>query len=184
MANRSQVYTTDAYRTRFPVWRSADHRSGIIVDAASGDLTPEAIYKTVNSARTLVWDALGFLDVLDIDQQTLKAEVAALRQQVSDLKQELSAARTDFAAVQQTLTTLTSFFGVIIPDWVSREEVENGDDMGIVRPSAASLGLIVNYIIDQMRPGYDHEQVVSIDPPAGTLVARGSTVNVTINLEG
>ena len=191
MSNRSQVYTKPAYNARFESLRSANNRSGIIVDAASGDLTPEAIYITVASVRLLVWEALGFLDVLDIEQQAIKGEILALRQQVTDLKQdlsgirqELSAVRTDFASLQQSFVTISNFLGVTIPNWTTKEEVENGDEMGVAYLGAAALGLTVNYIFDQRRPGYDHEQVISIDPPAGTLVARGSTITVTINLEG
>jgi hypothetical protein len=85
--------------------------------------------------------------------------------------------------VQLMHTTLR--LGVRIPEWLTKEEVERGDEMGgMERPSAEELGLIVMFGILQREPGFEHEQVVSISPPAGTLVRPGSTVTVTINLEG
>jgi len=74
--------------------------------------------------------------------------------------------------------------GVIIPAWLNREEVLNGDDMGLVRPSAEQLGLTVEFEIAQARPGFGHEGVIQITPPAGTIVQPGSTITVLINLEG
>ncbi len=79
---------------------------------------------------------------------------------------------------------LVDFLGVSIPAWINKEEVENGDDMGISRPSAASLELTVDFQFERQVAGFGHEEVISIDPPPGTLVKRGSSVTVTLNLEG
>jgi hypothetical protein len=65
---------------------------------------------------------------------------------------------------------------VEIPAWETQEEVEHGDEMGMVHASAASLGLAVEYSFAQDLPGHGHGEVLSIDPPAGSLVATGSTV--------
>ncbi|MGE7920608.1 PASTA domain-containing protein [Viridibacillus sp. NPDC093762] len=73
---------------------------------------------------------------------------------------------------------------VIIPDWWNEEEVCNGDDMGILRPSAEELGLTVEIIAIQNDPSFDHGEVVHITPPAGTIIKRGSTVTVSINYLG
>ena len=73
---------------------------------------------------------------------------------------------------------------VIVPPWRTKTEVEEGDDMGLSTPPAADLGLTVEYVIDQRNPNFDHEDVISTVPPPGTPVKRGSTVVVTINLEG
>ena len=62
--------------------------------------------------------------------------------------------------------------------------MENGDDMGVAVRSAADLELLVDFVILQREPGFGHEDVVSIEPPAGTLVVKGSRVKVTLNLEG
>lgn len=71
---------------------------------------------------------------------------------------------------------------VTVPAWTTKEEVEQGDDMGAVIFSADSLGLRATMIFDQERPGFFNEQVISITPPAGSVVAAGSTVTVLINL--
>jgi hypothetical protein len=85
--------------------------------------------------------------------------------------------------VQLMHTTLR--LGVRIPEWLTKEEVEGGDEMGgMTRPSAEELGLVVTFMVLQREPGFEHGQVVSISPPAGTLVRPGGTVTVTINLEG
>jgi hypothetical protein len=73
---------------------------------------------------------------------------------------------------------------VVIPEWRTRTEVESGDDMGMVSPPASELGLTVEFEIDQRNPDFSHEDVISITPPAGTMVKRGSTVTIRINLEG
>ena len=84
--------------------------------------------------------------------------------------------------VQVMHTTLR--LGVTIPPWLTKEEVEHGDDMGIARPSAAQLGLIATFAFVRQQPGFGHEQVFAIDPPGGTFVQRGASVAVTINLQG
>lgn len=73
---------------------------------------------------------------------------------------------------------------VQIPPWATKTEVLEGDDMGMAVFSAEFLGLVVEFVYDQRAPGYDHEQVMSITPSAGTTVPAGSTVVVTVNLEG
>ena len=73
---------------------------------------------------------------------------------------------------------------VVIPPWRTKTEVEEGDEMGMSTLSAEQLGLVVQYEIDQRNPNFAHEEVISIKPPDGTVVMPGTTVVVTINLEG
>ena len=73
---------------------------------------------------------------------------------------------------------------VVIPPWRTKTEVEEGDDMGMSTLSAEQLGLVVQYDIDQRNPNFEHEEVISIKPPDGTVVMPGTTVVVKINLEG
>ena len=82
-----------------------------------------------------------------------------------------------------TLESLVGFFGVVVPDWRTRTEVEEGDEMGMVVQSAGALGLAIEYQVWQDEPGYEDGEVVSITPPPGTLVQKGSTVIVVINLQ-
>lgn len=86
---------------------------------------------------------------------------------------------------EQTIAALIQLVGAVtVPAWRTKREVEEGDDMGLVSPSAAELGLVVEYEIDQRNPHFGHEDVISITPPAGTPVRPGTTIRVRINLEG
>jgi len=88
-------------------------------------------------------------------------------------------------ALEKTVESLVRLAGaVVIPRWRTKTEVEQGDDMGVSAPSAEQLGLVVEYEIEQLNPNYAHEEVISITPPAGTLVMRGTAVVVRINLQG
>ena len=89
------------------------------------------------------------------------------------------------ARLQTSVAQLAEIAGAVaIPEWRTKTEVEEGDDMGVVSPSAEELGLVIEFQIDQRNPNFQHEDVISITPPAGTFVRRGSTVIVAINLEG
>jgi len=93
-----------------------------------------------------------------------------------------------YLRIQELENTVSALVGLVeavfIPSWRTKTEVEEGDDMGMSTPPAADLGLTVEYAFDQRNPNFGHEDVVSIAPPPGTPVKRGSTVVVTINLEG
>ncbi len=97
----------------------------------------------------------------------------------------IEALQSRVATLEQTVMQLIAMLGaVVIPAWRTKTEVEEGDDMGIASPSAEELGLVIEFQIDQRNPNFQHEDVISITPPAGTLVPRGSTVVVEVNLEG
>ena len=77
----------------------------------------------------------------------------------------------------------------MIPPWKNKTEVEQGNNEtalggGPETLSAEALGLIIDFEADRQVPGFAHEDVVSIEPAAGKAVKRGSTVTVTLNLEG
>jgi hypothetical protein len=71
-----------------------------------------------------------------------------------------------------------------VPAWLTLKEVQEGDEMGISHPSANEFGLKTEIISLQHEPGFGHGDVVSIDPIAGTFVARGRVVRVSVNFEG
>lgn len=103
----------------------------------------------------------------------------------SYLQGDLHHASVRIAALEKSVEALLALAGaVVVPAWKTRTEILEGDEMGVVYGSAEQLGLTVEYVIDQRHPGYDHEQVISIDPQPGEVVLRGSTVVVTLNLEG
>ncbi len=73
---------------------------------------------------------------------------------------------------------------VIVPAWANKLEVDQGDDMGMTVFPANELGLIVVYDTARHEPGFDHEQVISLNPPAGSVVPAGTVVTVLLNLLG
>jgi hypothetical protein len=108
-----------------------------------------------------------------------------LQATVAGLSVENGSAAARLATLERTVEGLVQLVGAaVIPDWRSKTEIDEGDDMGIVSPSAESLGLVVQYEIDQANPNFSHEEVISITPSPGTLVLRGSTVVVRMNLMG
>lgn len=115
----------------------------------------------------------------------LGAAVASLQAVVRALQVDVGMAGPRLDALERTVDGIVQLVGAaVIPRWRTKTEVEEGDDMGMATKSAAELGLVVEYEIDQLNPNFDHEEVISITPSAGTLVLRGSTVVVRINLEG
>ena len=115
----------------------------------------------------------------------LGATVAGLQATIRALQNDVGTTGPRLDALERTVEDLVGLAGAaVIPPWRTKKEVEEGDDMGIVIRSAADLGLVVEYEIDQRNPNFDHEDVISITPSPGTLVLRGTTVVVRINLEG
>jgi len=118
----------------------------------------------------------------------LKVAGTALSATIADLKSSLASLQGTIARMQTleiSIASLVQLVGaVVIPPWRTKTEVDEGDDMGLSTQSAEQLGLVVQYQIDQLNPNFDHEEVISITPPAGTVVMPGTTVVVTINLEG
>jgi hypothetical protein len=112
--------------------------------------------------------------------------IADLRDDVANLRREVN--RFDEARVgrlEDSLRSLAALLGAsIVPPWQTREEVERGDDMGVLYQSADDLELRVEWLVWQAEPGFEDGQVVGIEPPPGTALRRGSTVRVTINLLG
>jgi hypothetical protein len=113
------------------------------------------------------------------------ATVASLQSALASIQAASGAMGARLDTLERTVASLVELVGaVVIPAWRTKTEVEQGDDMGMWAPSAEQLGLTVEYEIDQRNPNFGHEDVISITPPAGTAVMRGSTIVVRINLEG
>ena len=155
---------------------------GIVHDAA-GDVRNWVTSNGVTAALRDLKTVLAYLDVADTAGDTRHTEAIDLLASINNAVTNLVAT---IEAQSRQLDQLTSLLGVVIPQWSTRPEVEEGDEMGlnVNPPSAAHLGLVVEYIIHQVEPGYEHEQVMWTEPPAGTLVLRGSTVQVHLNLLG
>lgn len=87
--------------------------------------------------------------------------------------------------LEKTVEALLRVGGaVVVPAWTTQTEILEGDEMGMVYQSAEDLGLTIEYVIHQQNPNFEHEQVISIEPEPGTVVMRGTTIVVTLNLEG
>jgi hypothetical protein len=131
--------------------------------------------------RSEVYTALAYLDVADIQSAQRHNEVVDRLAEVTAAVDSLKAAVDEQSRLLQQVA---GFLGVSVPAWLNLTEVNEGDDMGLVRPSAAQLGLTVEIIPLQLEPGFGHEDVVSIDPAPGTFVARGTLVHVRVNFQG
>ena len=171
--------------------RASDRISGLVVNPDTGDMTVEVVFQRTSTLFVNTQKILAYCDVMDLAQEAAGTQiasvdyrVAALDQRIAGLEQNLTETKAEVAALRSSIDSLISFLAVVVPAWINKKEVENGDDMGIARQSAASLNLVVNFEFDRQRPGFGHEDVISIDPPAGTVVAKGSTVTVTLNLRG
>ena len=118
---------------------------------------------------------------LNVAGTALKATITSLQSAIASLQ-----GTTDrVATLEKSVASIIQILGaVVIPPWRTKTEVEQGDDMGMSTQSAEQLGLVVQFEIDQRNPNFDHEEVISIKPPEGSVVMPGTTVVVRINLEG
>lgn len=150
----------------------------------NGDLKVYVAHGQARSANRDVYVALAYLDIIDTKVDTASESVEVLRAQVDALRQDIVNLQAANALMAANLEKVINLLGVVVPNWQTKEEIEEGDDMGLVNLSASELGLNVVFSFIQRAPGFAHEQVISISPPAGSLVARGASVAVEINLEG
>jgi hypothetical protein len=157
--------------------------AGIIHDA-DGDIKDYVVFQAARSAWRETYTALAYLDLIDQNVLSAADQLNELGQKQETLAQAVQQLSSRIDQVGLNLERLMNFMGSVVPAWQTKEEVENGDDMGLVTMSAAQLGLNVVYESVRQAAGFQHEDVVSISPSAGTLVQRGSTVTVVLNLEG
>jgi len=163
--------------------QAIDPSAGILHEA-DGDLkTWVSVGLGIKGLKDL-YTALAYLDIADGKADALADGQNGLRLKIDALSGKLDGLAAKVDGLSTDIDRLTNFLGVVIPPWRTRTEVENGDDMGVAVRSAADLDLLVDFVILQREPGFGHEDVVSIEPPAGTLVVKGSRVKVTLNLEG
>ncbi len=166
---------------------AADNIQGLFL-TPEGDLRTWLIASYVQDSHKDLVTALAYLDVADraaADRGTREAQQnAVLNAELTDLRNEVRELRDSVQASAKLVQALVNSLGVIVPAWHTRKEIEEGDDMGLVLPSAKSLGLVIDIIALQREPGFEHEEIVSMAPEAGTLVARGSTIHVTMNFKG
>jgi hypothetical protein len=161
---------------------ASPHRRALVHDFQDG-LTLN--YASDYPGGVTVAGNLAVTGDLKLAGMTVGATLASLQSALASIQGATSVMEDRLDTLERTVASLVELIGaVIIPAWRTRTEVEQGDDMGMWAPSAEQLGLTVEYEIDQRNPSFAHEDVISITPPAGTVVRRGSTVVVRINLEG
>jgi hypothetical protein len=165
------------------------HRRALVHDAQDG-LTinfagdyPGGVTVTGNLAVTGDLNLAG--TALSGTIASLQSAIASLQTALASIETAIEGTGRRLDTLERTVASLVELVGAaVIPPWRTRTEVNEGDDMGILYQSADQLGLVIEYEIDQLNPNFGHEEVISIAPPPGTVVMRGSTVVVRINLEG
>ena len=146
--------------------------SGLLHDA-EGDVRKFVVYGAVRRASRDVYTGLAYLDLIDLNVVVLQDRIDQLALQQQQLVASVAALQASCATIAASLEQVMKLLGTVIPAWIDKEEVESGDDMGMVRPSAAELGLTVVFETVRQAAGFGHHDVVSISPSAGTLVAQG-----------
>jgi hypothetical protein len=161
---------------------SPPHRRALVHDFQDG--------LTINFAGdypggVTVTGNLAVTGELKLAGTAIGATLAGLQAALTSIQATLGASGRRLDLVETTVASLVELMGaVVIPPWRTKTEIEQGDDMGILFQPAEQLGLVIQFEIDQLNPNFGHEDVISMTPPAGTVVMRGSTVVVRINLEG
>jgi len=176
MPRISQKFPPERRNSIFQPLDANEPLKGFTHNPATGDLTDATVFHSVAFLSAFLWDALGFLDIID-QQQTEAAQratnhdvqIAALRQDVKELKALLA----PVAQIAQSL-------GVTVPDWRTRDDVDNGRPDIVDIPSAKQAGLLVTFDVVQDQ-NFPQRAIIRIEPETGTFVARGSEVVVTVN---
>jgi hypothetical protein len=121
----------------------------------------------------------------------------ALRTTLDDIRFDVNSAQRISTAISDRIdrmelavNSLVELLGAsIIPPWRTKTAIEKGSNEeavggGAAILSAAELELTIDFQFERQKPGFAHEDVISLSPPAGTAVKKGSTVVATVNLEG
>lgn len=163
-----------AVRDSFRYFSTTEITQGIIQNA-EGDVRNWVTSHQATGLQRGLTTALAYLDIADT--------AAAANHQ--DIQQAIKSLAADVAGITAQLALISDLLGVVVPHWTTKTEVDNGGDpvSGDAVPSAASLGLQVDFQFDQKNPKFANEEVEWTDPPAGHLAARGSTIRVMVNMQ-
>jgi hypothetical protein len=123
-------------------------------------------------------------------------ELSDITRELSDRVRELER-QSDMERIRRLEAAIESIAALldasIVPPWFTVEEVEHGDDMGLVAPSAEQLGLRIQYTdrhgrflqgIPPEDPDFMSRHVLSLRPEAGTMLRRDSEVVVKVDYDG
>jgi hypothetical protein len=109
---------------------------------ASGDVRTWVISGALALAARDIVTALAYLDVADILSDARHKKLADRLSGFAAVVDSLKAAMAEQSQLQQ----VAGLLGVTAPAWPNLKEVNEGDDLGLVRLSAAQLGLTVEII--------------------------------------
>jgi hypothetical protein len=140
-----------------------------------------------------IWDALGYLDGINEDQNFHTKEfvkvltaLELMDMRLKQMWQPLQQTLEQVKKIQAAVNTMLSLTTVTIPGWMTKSEVLDGINRvaidGGKSPTAAECGLIVDFVVDAQRhdvPGW----IMSTAPPRGTVVLRVSKVTVVHQAE-
>lgn len=176
MPGVSQKFPPEKRNSIFPKLDANEPLKGFTHNPDTGDLTVATVFHSVAHLSTFIWDALGFLDISDQQQTDAQQRAAAQDVQIAALRQDVAELKALLGPVVQIVRSL----GTEVPDWLTRDDVENGRPDMVDVLSAKQAGLLVTFEVVQDL-GFDPRVIIRIEPPVGTFVARGSEVVVTVN---
>jgi hypothetical protein len=78
----------------------------------------------------------------------------------------------------ETLAKLAG--GRVVPPWRTKMEVEEGDSMGLLYPSAEALEFEVEWTWVDDHPVLGQGDVISIDPPPGSVARVGTRLQIRV----
>lgn len=147
-----------------------------IIHTPEGDVRTWVISAGLNSVGRFLWNTLGALDIQDQQQVKTMDMLQAQQLKIDALQQAL----LTLTVKLDPLVQLAQSLGVSVPDWKTRDDVENGrPDMTDVL-SAAQAGLRATFTVIQDQ-GIAPRQIIEMNPETGTFVARGTEVLITVN---
>lgn len=168
------------------ILRAHDSLSGKVMNPETKDVTVEAVGRQVTHLLRERVRILAWLELLDRRTAAADLQLSAAAEQLSELRSATARLESTLEAQTSLIESLAGALGLVtVPAWQSLTEITEGDSMGGAdRPSAVSVGLQIAYEHQRQVPGRQHEEILAITPAPGSLVARGSVVTVTVNLNG
>ena len=83
--------------------------------------------------------------------------------------------------LERSIETLANMAGGrVVPPWRTKMEVEEGDSMGLLYPSAEALGFEVEWTWVLDHPVLSQGDVISIDPPPGSVARVGTRLQIRV----
>jgi hypothetical protein len=175
MPGISSKFPPEQRLTFMPSQQANDPIKGI-VHHPDGDLCTWVVSSQLHSLGGYIWDVLGYLDVQDQQQLETLQLVKALQLKTDMLQLAL----TTLTNKLEPLLEIAQSLGVTIPDWRTKDDVENGrpDMVDVLSATQAGLRTTFNVVQDG---AFAPRQIIEMNPATGTFVAKGSEVVITVN---